>query len=415
MTPKLITFYTQILGMCGIKPNKNGFCNISWQGTEVPCVIDQKTLCLPTKERLEAFDFQANIIFHPMSEVPHRGESEVLERIRKCFIEKMDNTIKIVMMGLLDIAANPSKQKDLDPEQLQLLKAVPGVTQECFTYFREKIVIASIKSPALMKFYGLNLRKSGRYKGKNVGTIGISFFPFYEGLKAGKPEKAKPAYLQAYQKTLEYIFQLDDEEAYNRPAVSQLFAPMLTSFILSAGAVADSLNNVMKLFGTQIFSNDEELQSYLFEMDWADMMTDIEQLIPDVKSLPVQTGNGGRVEPRQVKEESIPKLPLQQHNVTLQAQQPEVAPQPQIQQPVVQMQAPSLFGGLGGLGGQTPQTRPGASPLEASLGSLPGNGVTIAGFGSLGGIAPAVVRREYVPSWAQPKQSAVSSGIPPWL
>jgi len=412
MTPKLITFYTQILGLCGIKPNKNGFCNISWQGTEVPCVIDQKTLCLPTKERLEAFDFQTNIVFHPMSEVPHRGESEVLERIRKCFIEKMDNSIKIVMLGLLEIAANPSKQKDLDPEQLQLLKAVPGVTQECFTYFREKIVIAGIKGAPLMKFYGLNLRKSGRYKGKNVGTIGISFFPFYEGLKAGKPEKAKPAYLQIYQKTLEYIFQLDDEEAYNRPAVSQLFAPMLTSFILTAGAAADSLNNVMKLFGPHIFSNDEELQSYLFEMDWADMMTDIEQLIPDVKSLPVQTGNGGRVEPRQVKEETIPKLPLQQHNVTLQTQQPVVeSPQLQIQQPSVQVQMPSLFGGLGT---QAPQPRPGSSSLEAAMGSLPGNGVTIAGFGSLGGIA-APVQREYIPSWAQPQQAAVSNGIPPWL
>ena len=430
-TPRLIEFYKDTLSFCGIKADDKGFCDINWQGTKVPCVIDQRRLCLPTYERLSAFDFQTNLIFHPLSEVPHRGESEILEKLRKCFTEKAENTIKIVMMGLLDIAANPHKQKDLDPDQAELLKAVVGADHDCLDYFREKVVLASIKSTTIMKFFSMNIRKSGKYKGKNVGTIGVIYFPFYEGLKAGKPEKAKEAYRKAFMDLYKFMLRVDDEEAYNRPAVNQLFAPLFCSFLLSAGGVAEELNRLMTLFSTHLFSSKEEAESYMFDMKVFDMMVDIEQLIPEVRALPMQTGNGGRVEPRAVKEESgIPKLPIANHEVTLQTTQvPQPVMQPVYQQPVYQqpMAQPQsslmgAFGMPGMLGTVAPmqnQVATNVSPLAAALSHIPGGAVSVAGMAGMVGMhqqPQQVLQQDYVPAWLRQQTTpAVNSGIPHWL
>jgi hypothetical protein len=303
MSNKLLDFYKSTLGFCSMAVSNTGFIKLVLAGSEGMCMIEGKSLILPIPKRMKEFDFEKEIIFHPMTESIVRGESEVQEKMRLSFVSKMNFAVFTMMCKLLEIAKDGAKHINLDPAQADFLKVVKDVDQTCYDNFREFGLQIIGGKKVEWKFMDMRLKKGGMYKAKKVDKLGIVFFPFYEKLARKEAGKLRVSDTKVYKALFEYIFNVADDDAYNRPCHGNAVAPYFTSFLSTAVAVAIPMNDLVSTFASYLDSDETEICG--FDLSWHDQLVNIESLLPDVRKIPAQMGNLGRVEPTVVAEEHV--------------------------------------------------------------------------------------------------------------
>lgn len=303
MANKLLDFYKSVLGFCSMYATNEGFIKLTLAGSEAMCMIEGKSLVLPTEKRLKDFDYEKEIIFHPMTESIVRAESEVQEKLRMSFVAKMNFAVFTLMGKLLEIAKDKAKHANLNPEQAEFLRTVQDVDQTCYDNFRDLGVLILNGKKVEWKFMDMRLKKGGIYKGKKVDKLGVVFFPFYEKLVRKDLGKMRVCDSKIYKAVFEYLFNVVDEDAYNRPCHGNAVAPYFTSFLATACAVSIPINDLSAVFKDHLDEDETTVTS--FNADWHDQLVNIESLLPSVRKIPAQMGNLGRVEPIEAEKEPV--------------------------------------------------------------------------------------------------------------
>ena len=354
-TKPLLDFYKGILSFSSMRVNDRGFIECVLMDSSTICTINGKNLIFPTDERLKHFDFEKEIIFHPMTESIVRGESEIQEKLRDSFLSKANISIYFLFLKLLEIAKDPARHVTLDPDQAEMLAIVKNVDQKCYDNFMS-LGLSVLKGRMVdYRFVDMRLKRSGRYKDKQVDKLGVVFFPFFEKMQHKDVAKLRVRDVEVVKSLYNYVFNMKDEDAYNRPCHGTGTPPYLTSYLYAGAALATPINDAYDRFKNTFTGEEQSLMaSYIFDLEWYDQLTNIEKIIPLVPRISGGQSNMGRVEEKET---------------VVQKQQSSSVP-PIVSSPPQQVQPPALIPGVTMPDNTPAVTNVGFNPLSVAASSV---------------------------------------------
>lgn len=326
---KLLKIYTSILKYAGLEPDDKGYVSTVMDDRKQPALINGARIVLPTNDQLRNFNPSEKIIFHPMTENILRGESDVIQNLKNTLNVKLNFTIGIVAQSLLDLVASPELHSRLSPEQAELLTSVKEADDKSVTNFTS-VMMHGVKTKSNKLFTNIYLKRGGTHNGKRFSRVGIVSFPFYEELKLGKVDKIRVKDKETYKELFEFMLPgIDNQEDYNYGSNSQV-APYLDALMKTSANIASRLNDIIIIY-RDFIDNPDVL---MFDSDWIEYFDNLEELLPEIRRIPVQHGNDGGLN---VCEEQ----PVVEKVVQQQVYQPPMQPG-YTQQPYVQQEKPEI-------------------------------------------------------------------------
>lgn len=336
---KLLDIYRSVLKFVGLEADENGYINTMLDDKKEPACINGLRMVLPVNEQLRGFRPDEKIIFHPLTENILRGESEVFKKIKQCINIKLNFSIGIVAQNLLSLVASPEFHNKLSPEQAELLTSITDADEKSVTNFISQMV-KGVKANPDRLFTNIFLKRGGKVRHERFSRVGVVSFPFYQQLIDDKIEGIRVKDKQTFKELFEFIFtEIKDADDYNFGSNSHV-APYLESLLRTAANIASRLNDIIELYKDHI----EDADKLLFDSDWLEHFENLDDLIPEIRKIPVQAGNDGSISTEDVVAAPVaqpqPQQPQQYTPATQYAPQAPVAPQ--YQQPA-QYQPPQMM------------------------------------------------------------------------
>lgn len=371
----LLEIYKCVLSTAGMTADADGFISMRLAGTEKkPFFVKGKRLVLPTDTQLRNTDFENRVVFHPLSESILRGESEVVTAFREALVKRLNFVIGYAAINLLDLAVSTATHAKLSPEQTSFLAKVKDTdekTVSCLQKITEQMMIGD----NLRAFVHLRVQKNGLVGKTKHRRVGIVYFPFYEEIrKTPAPKESNEIYGIKLRKNdretlrvlMEYMISgIESPDAWLFPSDSEI-APTMDALMKSLISVGDPINTVVELFKDYI----EGSEDLYFNGDWEESFSNMSALHKEIRLIPMQPGNEGRVQPDSPNTISVnPAMtPVTATQSPVQSSQAISKPQPLGQ--VVEQTKSSLKPPAGGLSGmavneqETRQLQPQPHPLQ---------------------------------------------------
>jgi hypothetical protein len=273
----IINVYKSILKFAQLEPDEKGYINSTVHQSKEPILVDGLRLVLPTTEQLRNFDPTQKIIFHPLTENILRGESAVIAKLRDAINVRINYTTGVVMSSLLTLVASPELHKKLSPEQAYILTVITDCDAKTISNFLP-ILISSMKATSERPLCNIFLKKGGWKANVKFSRLAVISFPFYnkiEQLKVRQKDK------ETFRQMLEFIFlkMTDDEYSYGS---NSRVAPFLDALMLGSSNIASRLNDILELYEEHI----DEAKSLIFDSDWLEAFNNLEELIPEIRTIP---------------------------------------------------------------------------------------------------------------------------------
>lgn len=287
---KMLKFYESLAEAAGIAVTEDGCLSIKTSKEVKPMTIKGQRLVLPTKEHLANPDREHRIIFHPLSENVLRGESIVFERFRNALNARLNVVIGTILYQLLQLGTSPAEHANLNPEQSEFLSKVKNADEKTLNAFK-KIVDSVSPTQQNKLFVSIFIKRGGTVGEKRHARVGVVHFPFYNELKKGEPElygvKLRVKDRESIVGLLDYILPNQDiSGVYNKGSDSNI-APSLEALMRGVMSVAGPLNDLIDRFDGIIPAN------LLIASDWVDTFENLDVLLPEIRSVPMQAGNEG--------------------------------------------------------------------------------------------------------------------------
>ncbi|BDD79891.1 hypothetical protein [Burkholderia phage FLC9] len=289
---KMLDFYESILGAAGLIVTSDGCVSVATSKDPKPMTLKGRRLVLPTPEHQRAPNPDTKIAFHPLVENVMRGESEVFERFRLAINARLNVVIGSIVTMLLTLGTSQAEQHKLTPEQSEFLSKVKNADEK--TLIALKKIMDSLPAAAHQKlFVSMFIKRGGTVGDKRYSRVGVVHFPFYNDLKKSDGElhgvKLRVKDREALAGLLDYILpEQDIAGVYNRGSNSTI-APSIEALMLSVRAVAAPLNDLLSRFEGVLPDN------LTIESGWSEQLDNLDELLPEIRSTPMQAGNEGSV------------------------------------------------------------------------------------------------------------------------
>ena len=303
MKSKIIKIYKQLLDSAGLELTNDdlvSFRVVQKDGSlkSMPLTIKGRRLVLPTKEQLSNPEWDGRVCFHPLSENPSRGESEVLERFRMALNYRLNTVLPTLCMFLLRLAASPDEHKKLDPDQSEFLPLLKNADQKAIDNF-QAILSKMPQNTPTKQLVALFLRRSAKLDGRDYFRAGIVHFPLFaelqkeENRKSGKVHgvELRKKDFEIFTNLLEYAIPHQGEPNYYSRGSDSRTAPSLHSIMQAYLAVIGPINDKVELL-KKILGEDTNL---FIPADWAEDFENFAPLIPELREMPMLAGNEGTV------------------------------------------------------------------------------------------------------------------------
>ena len=292
----LIELYKSILKFAGLETDKDGCVSVNTSGRaggNTPVTIGGARLVLPTPEQLKSVNPSEKSIFHPLSENVMHGPSKVLDQLRLAINIKLNMVFGVVCRSLLQLAASPELHHKLNPDQTEVLLALPDIDETAFKNF-VTLMMAWFKSNPEAAFINVYLKRGGSVAGTKYARAGITTFPIYADLVKNATSESVKLRVKDYvlfKSLYEYIFpRINVTESYNCGSDSNV-APYLDALMKTASMTAARLNDVLDLFKDYI----DEVDLLTFDAEWVPVFDNLEVMEMDIKRIPLQGKNDGAV------------------------------------------------------------------------------------------------------------------------
>lgn len=277
-------------------------CVVGTDGGEIvrePVTIGEKTLHMPTKEFLANPDWERYIAFHPLSENPMRGESEVQRVMTRYMGANFNTTLAVLMEGLIRVAADTDNHRKLSAAASECLDAVPKADNKSVKDMDKILklldkdslrdigkIIDSIGTTSRRKLINVYLKRGGTYKGKEHGRVCVVEFPFLseevsdDETRSIFGVKLRVNDYKGFRKLFGFIVNTMEPngELYNS-GTNSMTAPYFTAMLDSWFKLAERLNKVIRTYQKYI----PELADLKYDTSWKSAMedfTDLARLIP---------------------------------------------------------------------------------------------------------------------------------------
>lgn len=288
-----------------------------------PVFIDGKRLVLPIEAQLRNGDTANRIIFHPLCESAHKGESEIVSLLRHSITQRLNAVVCQLLIEFIALSLNQELHNRLNPNQVVVLSLLKDADKQLIQNI-ESIMMHAIKHKEHLDFVKIYLRRSGMINGKSVARAAIVSFPFYEklvkddagtihGVKLRKKDKALLIAL------FEYIFPgININGAYDRGSLSNV-APFLDALTQATanivGCITAQADNYKNFF--------TDTSEFYIEAGWEEAFQCLGDLLPQIRAIPPQLINEGTTKlteqqhsqlPNNVPQTVMPAQPVQGHN-----------------------------------------------------------------------------------------------------
>lgn len=336
---ELLDLYKQMLGAAGVAVDDDGTCYQMLDDVKVPTTVMRKfQLRLPTPEFLRNPDWNSYVAFHPMSEQAHRGESEIIKRMRQLIRARFNHTGVVLIEFLARLAAENSKHKRLGAKASEFLTLLPKAnekTAETVGKILDKV--GEDNSQTLVNLY---LKRPGVYKGQKYHRVCVVTFPVFSAMDDEARTifgvKCNVGDYTAIKNLFHYVFNYsqDDEdterhETYNYATNSQT-TPYLECLYGSWFKLAKRMNQIIRLFQNV---GGPEISSLEFDTSWE---SELENLASYQRLLEPLEYNMGSASPDEKKDvQAAPAPPRHRSMAKLTADTVRAAPA-HTHQPVVE-------------------------------------------------------------------------------
>lgn len=264
-----------------------------------PVTIGDKILHMPTKEFLANPDWERYIAFHPLSENPMRGESEVQRVMTRYMSANFNTALAVLMEGLIRVAADTDNHRKLSAAASECLDAVPKADNKSVKDMdkilklldKESVrdigkIIDSIGTTSRRKLINVYLKRGGNYKGKEHGRVCVVEFPFLSEEVSDDESrsifgvKLRVNDYKGFRKLFGFIVNTMEPngELYNS-GTNSMTAPYFTAMLETWFKVAERLNKVIRTYQKYV----PELADLKYDTSWKAAMedfTDLARLIP---------------------------------------------------------------------------------------------------------------------------------------
>lgn len=234
MRDELIEHYKILLAIGWLYAEEDGLISVMNGGDLMPATINGKRWILPTREQMKNTNWENRIGFHPVRESYNLGVSDILGALRDQWQARLHASIAHFMRQLLAIANDQKGQKNLTPDQSQVLNALPKVTANTVATFASLLKNTLSRGDADM-FIKIMIRRGGTVGGKIYGRAGLVRFPIYEALVASKDAPVNGVTMTVKDRTMlislfEFIFPSlkGNPEAFN-VGIDSRTAPFMES------------------------------------------------------------------------------------------------------------------------------------------------------------------------------------------
>ena len=243
---KLHEIYLSLLQSVGLNADEDGqVYRLLKSKAKRPVTINidgnPHRLVIPTPAVLADGIPSGQVAFHPLSENLVRGESDVLEYLRKQMRKQVQDRLAKQMATLAIIAGDSAIHADLHPDQSELVTSVPKADEK-FTQRIEQLVKRNAK---LVNIY---LKRAGTVRDEKFDRACIVKFPIVpdetrelHGIRFRKDDVA------SLDSLLDFILPGYNTEAYCIGSNSNI-APFFDALIRSYAKIIGKLNAVTKLF-----------------------------------------------------------------------------------------------------------------------------------------------------------------------
>lgn len=295
----IIDLYKSILQNAAMRADEHGFVSLYLADLKPsPVEVGGKRLTLPTREQLAAPDTGTRMFFHPLVEQPHRGESEVVEKLREHISANLNLSLCYVAISLLQLATSPAQHLGLSPDQTEYMTLIKEADEETIPRMI-KLAEAMAAHDPRKSFVNLYVKRGATVGGRKRMRAGIVSFPLYEELKK-VPEKGQPNEVfgvklrkddrTALTSLLEYMIPGIDKPENFITASDSTVAPFLDALMKAVGGITKHINGIVDLFAKPL----PDMEQLRYDMDWQEAFEDLTRMLPQIRAIPAQPGNEGK-------------------------------------------------------------------------------------------------------------------------
>lgn len=290
---ELLDFYRSVLRSASMEVDDDGTVSAVVGADSEPKLIDGQRLVIPTKNQLSNPNWEDRIVFHPIEENILRGESLIIETLRRDMNTKANLSVVTLLYELMALAASRAEHAKLNPDQLEVLTLVPEASEKDLEFLRALLRKIPFDKPSqsVMSFY---IKRGGKVGGKGFRRVGVVSFPLLQELNNGEPKVfgVKPPSVKVREnvtKLLNYILpsQLTPEN-YSQGSDDDT-APYFDALLKLFVAVAQPINDTVLTFANVLDGSD----AMLLEGDWLEYAEDLSKYR---RLIPAMKGNQGASE-----------------------------------------------------------------------------------------------------------------------
>lgn len=289
---ELLDLYKSILNLSGVAVEPSGECSVTLDGEKETVTVGGKALRLPTRDFLRNPDWENCVAFHPMSEKPHRGESEVLKRIRAFLVFRFNHTATQLLEFMAKTCVDHSCHKRLGSKASEFLSVMPKARESTVVTLGK--ILDQVGKDNHKLIVNMYLKRPGVHKGVKYHRLCVVNFPVLESMdddaKTIFGVKCNVGDYASIKALFQYLFSVvegDTETLENyHYGTNKMVAPYLECLLGSSFKLAKRLNHLIRLFSN--LSTD--IAALEFDTNWEYELEDLSGYNNILEALDHNTG-----------------------------------------------------------------------------------------------------------------------------
>lgn len=290
----LIELYSSAAQSIGIVSDNQGFMSTLLPGADSPkpWVIEQKRVVLPVEEQLKQHDWSGRIGFHPLLQNVASGESRVMEKFRERMNAYGDFTLGMLFHDIGKLALKEEMHKDMSPPQAMYL--VPFQDADArFVKLLYDLVTTKRISKKNHEFVHFTVIKGRVWNGQKRSRVAGMHFPLYEKLPTDNKGTSLLGFtlrqkdVRMLRAMYHMLFTYIDSQAEREFGTDSKIGPSFESLMTVYGKFAEEINKAVSILEPVIDSS----TALLIVNDWRDDITHVDQLMQQIRHIPMLEGN----------------------------------------------------------------------------------------------------------------------------
>jgi hypothetical protein len=343
---ELIDFYQKLLDSLMLSVDESGYISMNMGSSVNPSTVlteqgVEKRLVLPIREVLRRSQWDSEIGFHPLSENVYRGESDVLKKLKRQILFRINYSFQQLFIELATIAADLDYHAKLSPTQSNILDLMPKINDKTVDTFNRVFNKASIKEDSPFKLVNVYLKHGGTYRNEQYSRVAVTTFPIYDQANTNERTifevkfNSKRDY-DAFWGLFGYLLpDFDKPETYSAGSRS-LEVPYFDALLHVYLKLAKALNKVTYLFRRHL----ENPSKIHIDVSWDAYLSKLSEYRGVIPAL---EGNDGKPSIEEQKHTAqLPPQGMEQHLAQNLYDQVNAPPSPPEQAPTLQIDPNSI-------------------------------------------------------------------------